>query len=75
MMIQNFQGQPKWIPGEIVQKNGSLPYVVKTQTGLFWKRHVDHLKERLNTGKPQAISEESYAFVDLPVPRPAKQAI
>ena len=64
VMIRNFQGQPKWIPGEIVQKNGPLSYVVKTQTGLSWKRHVDHLKERLNTGQPQAISEESNAFVD-----------
>ena len=67
-MIRNFRGQPKLIPGEIVQKNGPLSYVVKTQTGLSWKRHVDHLKERLNTGQPQAISEESNAFVDLRVP-------
>ena len=72
VMIRNFRGQPKWLPGEIVQKNGPLSYVVKTQTGLSWKRHVDHLKERLGNGQSQTCYEDSNAFVDLPVPQPAQ---
>ena len=75
VMIRNFRGQPKWLPGEIVQKNGPLSYLVKTQTELSWKRHVDHLKERLDTsGRSEDSYAESNPFIDLPVPQPTEQA-
>ena len=75
VMIRNFWGQPKCLPGEIVQKNGPLSYLVNTQTGLSWKRHVDHLKERLDiSGRSEDSYAESNPFVHLPVPQPTEQA-
>ena len=34
---------PKWIPGVIVEKTGSLSYRVKVGPGSIWRRHVDQL--------------------------------
>ena len=38
------QSRPKWIPATILKKTGPLSYIVKTNSGLDWKRHVDHIR-------------------------------
>ena len=60
-MIRNFRGQPKWLPGKIVQKNGPLSYLVDTN----WTRHVDHL--RLDTsGRSILLSIYQYHKAHVP---------
>ena len=71
VMIRDFRGRLKWVPGRIIHKNGPLTYLVKTQTGLTWRRHVDHIKERLDNSLFEVPENhtESNAFTDLPVPQ------
>ena len=38
------QSRPKWIPATILKKTGPISYIVKTNSGLDWKRHVDHIR-------------------------------
>ena len=33
-----------WKPGSIEQKTGPVSYVVRLDTGLLWRRHVDHIR-------------------------------
>ena len=46
VMVRNLrQSGSKWIPGTVLKQTGPLSYVVRTESGLAWKRHVDHLHE------------------------------
>ena len=40
---------PKWIPGTIVRPTGPLYYIVRVDSGLEWKHHIDHLRENVVT--------------------------
>ena len=35
----------KWVSGVVVEKLGPLTYLVQVEGGLFWRRHVDLLRE------------------------------
>ena len=54
--VLNFRGGEKWIPGEIVQLNGSVSFCVQLQSGKTVRRHQDHLRHRSDRAE-QAISE------------------
>ena len=43
MLARNYRPGPLWLPGIIEDRTGPLSYVVKLQSGLQWKRHVDQL--------------------------------
>ena len=45
------QGQPKWIPGTIVERMRSVMYCVQVSDNI-WKRHADQLrfKNEVDTG-------------------------
>ena len=45
VMAKNLCPGPNWIPAVVEQRLGPLSYLVKTQNGQKWRRHVDHLKE------------------------------
>ena len=46
VMTRNFlQGMP-WVRGVIKECCGSLTYMVEVGSGVLWKRHVDHIKDR-----------------------------
>ena len=60
VMVHDFHPHsPKWIPGQIIHKSGPLTYVVRTQYGQEWKRHVDHIQENIPTPSRQLNSSES----------------
>ena len=43
MAKNNKQGMP-FEPGVVKKKLGPLTYLIETQDGLTWTRHIDHLK-------------------------------
>nr|XP_006813698.1 PREDICTED: uncharacterized protein K02A2.6-like [Saccoglossus kowalevskii] len=47
VFAMNYAGKPKWIPGVIEEKWGSLTFLVRLQDGRVWKRHQDQLRSRL----------------------------
>ena len=54
--VLNFRGEEKWIPGEIVQLNGSVSFCVQLQNGKTVRRHQNHLGLQ-SEGAKQAISD------------------
>ena len=44
VQAHNFRAGPRWAPGIIVERLGPLTYLVQVNTGVFWRRHVDHLR-------------------------------
>ena len=43
MAMNNKKGLP-YVPAVVKKKLGPLTYLIQTQNGLTWKRHIDHLK-------------------------------
>ena len=43
--VRNYQGSPRWLPGEVVTKLGPRNYKVKVRDQI-WKRHLDQLRLR-----------------------------
>ena len=56
VMARNFRAGDPWIPGVIVRQLGPLTFLVDVSDGRFWKRHIDHLKNRL----PHPIENETH---------------
>ena len=45
VMVWNFWSGDDWITGVIIQRVGTLTYLVEVSGDRVWKRHVDHVKE------------------------------
>ena len=43
-MARNWSTGPDWVPGTLVEKLGPLTFMVRTEFGQLWKRHMDHLR-------------------------------
>lgn len=41
---RNYSGGPKWLPGQVVQVEGSVLYQVKLDDGRVLRRHIDQLR-------------------------------
>ena len=57
-------GQAKWMPGMIVSRTGPVSYVVKTEIGESWRRHIDQICSFLDNraqdyGSPTYPSSQS----------------
>ena len=46
---RNFHGSTKWVPGVVVQSIGPLTYMIQLDDHSLWKRHVDHIRNRVET--------------------------
>ena len=56
---RNFSSGPKWLPGKVVEREGSMMVKIRLDNGRIWRRHIDHL---LKSQLPSAA--------DLDSPRP-----
>lgn len=56
--VQDYRGRNKWTDGEINVLLGLLMCEIKTQTGSYWRRHVDQIREnnKKNTSREQHFS-------------------
>ena len=65
VLVKNLRGQPKWLPGKIVEKSGPVSFRVEVQ-GQVWRRHADQL---LATGDLEHLAGNSPSeIVDLDIP-------
>lgn len=48
VMVKNLRPGPNWLPAVVVERLGSLSYLVETTDQQVWRRHIDHIKERVN---------------------------
>ena len=53
-MVKNFHTGPTWVPGIIVQQLGPLTYMIEVSARIFWKWHVDHVKDYPSKGLSSA---------------------
>ena len=60
-MAKNFRNGPKWLPGVIVEQLETLTFVVQLDNGMFWKRHADQLRCRVDTSRNTQALETVYA--------------
>ena len=44
LFAKNFHNGPQWIPVKVTKVLGPLTYHVMSDSGITWKRHVDHLR-------------------------------
>ena len=47
-LVRDFRSGPDWVPAIIFELLGPLTYVVETDRGQHWKRHVDQIKSWMN---------------------------
>ena len=45
---RDFRGSTKWVSGMIIQSVGPVSYMIQLQDGQVWKRHVDHVRQRVD---------------------------
>lgn len=70
VMAKNLRPGPDWIPATVVERLGPLSYLVETSDHQLWRRHIDHLKERVtreNT-QPEPASNAEPATPTVAVP-------
>lgn len=48
VMVRDFRSGPNWVPAVIVEVLGPVTYIVETDHGQHWKRHVDQIKSWIN---------------------------
>ena len=70
-MARNKRPGNKWIPGVIRKQLGPLTFLVETNQGILWKRHIDHLQDR-QTDETSASDdlEDDYMPPDIPTDIP-----
>ena len=43
VMVENVRGEPKWLPGIVLEKAGAVSYRVQVGEGV-WRRHADQMR-------------------------------
>lgn len=64
---RNFRAGPPWSAGVVVERLGPLTYLVQVTSGVFWRRHVDHLRPIDDAAKVPDQGQSTSSMSDLPV--------
>ena len=68
VMVRNLRPSgPKWIPGTVLKQTGPLSYIVQVNSGLVWKRHIDHIRLSISDVTPKPSLPPIMEDDDLPV--------
>ena len=76
VFVKNFNGSPKWIPGQVIANRGPLSLVIQLDNGTKVNRHVDHVRVREHDHKAGLDKEEEEEEADcdiLPPPESSEQ--
>ena len=63
---RNFRHGPPWLQGVVSDILGPVTYLIQMEDGVFWRRHIDHLREA--SEKPP---EENRSPGDFPINLPS----
>jgi len=70
VLVRNLRGEPKWLPGHIVEQTGPVSYRVQVGDYL-WRRHVDQLLESKSSEQnscDRSVSSTATRPPEIPVP-------
>ncbi|XP_060541499.1 uncharacterized protein LOC117675782 [Pantherophis guttatus] len=76
VFARNYGGDPRWLPGQIIQVTGPCSYRVLLVDGRTWRRHVDQLRKRVFEKNPaEAVSPSpTTTLSSMPGPTLSSQA-
>lgn len=59
-----------WIKGVIVEQRGPYTFLIRTESNLFWRKHVDQIRDRATTTEaviqPPTSSDDAYLLSEQP---------
>ena len=57
VMVRNLLKGPKWVAGVISERKGPLTFLVEVEPNQYWHRHVDHIRDRSDSGVQGSMEE------------------
>ena len=73
--IRNFSTGPKWLTGKIVNVTGPVSFVIALNDGRFIRRHVDHIRKKLDVEIPDIPIVPTSNASDVPSTTPVRMDI
>ena len=74
MYVRNFSTGAKWLIGKVVCDTGPVSYLIVLNDGHLIRRHVDHIRKRLNLEIPDVSVDPNISFIsnldDIPISLP-----
>ena len=64
VLVQNHNGDPKWVPGTILSRLGSRNYEVLVD-GKVWKRHINQLLKKCELTKVDEKQPDNDDLMDF----------
>lgn len=59
VVCRNFMDGPKWVPGEVIERDTTTSVKVRLDDGRIWRRHLDHvLLSQVTTRCPVVSTED-----------------
>ena len=58
VMVRNLRKGPKWVAGVISERKGPLTFLVEVEPNQYWRRHVDHIRDRSDSGVQRNLEED-----------------
>ena len=69
VMVRNYHGDTKWIPGTVLKKLGPVTYSVDIGDGWMVKRHIDQLHQYVHhSPKSTSNSMDDYYYYEPVTP-------
>ncbi|KAL5509164.1 hypothetical protein EMCRGX_G004476 [Ephydatia muelleri] len=68
VMVRNLLNGPKWVSGVISERRGPLTYLVEVGPNQYWRRHVDHKRDKGDSTLREGTEEgKSFGIPDGPI--------
>eukprot|EP00731_Ephydatia_muelleri_P002089 Em0001g2089a len=68
VMVRNLLNGPKWVSGVISEQRGPLTYLVEVGPNQYWRRHVDHIRDKGDSTLREGTEEgKSFGIPDGPI--------
>ena len=68
VMVWNLLNGPKWVSGVISERRGPLTYLVEVGPNQYWRRHVDHIRDKGDSTLREGTEEgKSFGIPDGPI--------
>ena len=69
VFARNFRSGPDWVPAMVIARHGPRTYLLETADKLIWRRHIDHVKERVQSPvispQPQSPEDNTWEAAQL----------
>ena len=73
VLVRNFRDGPKWVPGTLIARHGSLSFLVQVGEGIQRRRHMDHMLVTVDSPHDLSSPEAVPSSVSVPSSVPSSQ--